>query len=122
MSEVALVADHLIIVGRGRVLADTIVRELVRQAGGDTVAVASADPARLRGLLAGPGVEITATTGSEQLSVTGMSAREIGTRAAEHGIALFELTARTVSLEDAFMALTKDAVEYHSETTVARAA
>ncbi|CAI7974305.1 MULTISPECIES: ABC transporter ATP-binding protein [unclassified Parafrankia] len=122
MSEVALVADHLIIVGRGRVLADTTVQELVRQAGGDTVAVASADPARLRGLLAGPGVEITATTGSEQLSVTGMSAREIGTRAAEHGIALFELTARTVSLEDAFMALTKDAVEYHSETTVARAA
>ncbi|OHV45105.1 multidrug ABC transporter ATP-binding protein [Parafrankia soli] len=122
MSEVALVADHLIIVGRGRVLAGTTVQELVRQAGGDTVAVASADPARLRGLLAGPGVEITASTGSEQLSVTGMSAREIGTRAAEHGIALFELTARTVSLEDAFMALTKDAVEYHSETTVARAA
>lgn len=116
MSEMALVADHLIVVGRGRVLADTTVRELVRQAGGDTVVVASADPARLRGVLAGPGVGITAL-GPEELSVTGLSAREVGTRAAGHGIALFELTARTVSLEDAFMALTKDAVEYHSETT-----
>jgi ABC-2 type transport system ATP-binding protein len=122
MSEMALVADHLIIVGRGRVLADTTVQELVAQAGGDTVVVASADPARLRRVLAGPGVEITGRPGSEQLSVTGTSPRAIGIAAAEHGIALFELTARAVSLEEAFMELTKDAVEYHSATTSARAA
>jgi ABC-2 type transport system ATP-binding protein len=122
MSEMALVADHLIIVGRGRVLADTTVQELVRQGGGDTVVVASADPAQLRGVLAGPGVEVTGRPGSEQLSVTGMSPRMIGITAAEHGIALFELTARTVSLEEAFMELTKDSVEYHSATTSARAA
>ncbi|MEN3306027.1 MAG: type transport system ATP-binding protein [Micromonosporaceae bacterium] len=122
MSEMALVADHLIIVGRGRVLADTTVQELVAQAGGDTVMVASADPARLRRVLAGPGVEITGRPGSEQLSVTGTSPRAIGIAAAEHGIALFELTARAVSLEEAFMELTKDAVEYHSATTSARAA
>jgi ABC-2 type transport system ATP-binding protein len=122
MSEMALVADHLIIVGRGRVLADTTVQDLVRQAGGDTVVVASADPAQLRRLLAGPGVEITGRPGSEQLSVTGMSARAIGITAAEHGIAVFELTAKAVSLEEAFMELTKDAVEYHSATTSARAA
>ena len=121
MSEMALVADHLIVVGRGRVLADTTVQQLVREVGGDTVVVASADPARLRGVLAGPGVEVTGRPGSEQLSVAGLSAREIGTRAAEHGIALFELTAKAVSLEEAFMELTKDAVEYHA-TTTARAA
>jgi ABC-2 type transport system ATP-binding protein len=121
MTEMALVADHLIVVGRGRVLADTTVQDLVREAGGDTVLVASADPAQLRRVLAGPGVEITGQPGSEQLSVTGSSARAIGLTAAEHGIALFELTARTVSLEDAFMELTKDSVEYHAAST-ARAA
>jgi ABC-2 type transport system ATP-binding protein len=122
MSEMALVADHLIVVGRGRVLADTTVPELVRQMGGDAVLVASADPARLRSVLAGPGVEITGHPGSEELTVTGTSARDIGIKAAEHGIALFELTAKSVSLEEAFMELTKDAVEYHSASTSARAA
>ncbi|MFD4398239.1 ATP-binding cassette domain-containing protein [Kitasatospora sp. NPDC059811] len=117
MSEVALVADHLIIVGRGRLLADTTVQDLVRQAGGDVVKVASADPARLRTALAGPGVEVTGRSGSEELLVTGLAAREIGLRAAEQGIALFELTTRTVSLEEAFMELTRDAVEYHGTTT-----
>jgi ABC-2 type transport system ATP-binding protein len=125
MTEMALVAEHLIIVGRGRLLADTTVDELVRQAGGDTVQVATADPARLREVLAGPGIEITGHAGTEELQVTGMSARAIGIRAAEHGIALFELTARTVSLEEAFMELTRDAVEYHGTTgieTLGRAA
>ncbi|MFC9284612.1 ATP-binding cassette domain-containing protein [Streptomyces collinus] len=117
MSEVALVADHLIIVGRGRLLADTTVRDLVREAGGDTVKVATNDPARLRDVLAGPGVEITGRVGTEELQVTGASAREIGLKAAEHGIPLFELTSKAVSLEEAFMELTRDAVEYHGTTT-----
>jgi ABC-2 type transport system ATP-binding protein len=117
MSEVALVADHLIIVGRGRLLADTTVQDLVREAGGDTVKVATDDPARMRDVLAGPGVEITGRIGSEELQVTGMSAREIGLKAAEHGITLFELTTKAVSLEEAFMELTRDAVEYHGSTT-----
>ncbi|MEU1711207.1 ATP-binding cassette domain-containing protein [Streptomyces sp. NPDC005706] len=117
MSEVSLVADHLIIVGRGRLLADTTVRDLVRAAGGDSVQVATADPTRLRDVLAGPGVEITGRIGSEELQVTGVSAREIGLKAAEHGIPLFELTSRAVSLEEAFMELTRDAVEYHGATT-----
>ncbi|MFE5404380.1 ABC transporter ATP-binding protein [Streptomyces sp. NPDC056580] len=117
MSEVALVADHLIVVGRGRLLADTTVRDLVREAGGDCVKVATSDPARLRDALAGPGVEITGRIGSEELQVTGLSARQIGLTAAEHGIALFELTGKAVSLEEAFMELTRDAVEYHGSTT-----
>ncbi|MGW3511577.1 ATP-binding cassette domain-containing protein [Streptomyces sp. NPDC000994] len=117
MSEVSLVADHLIIVGRGRLLADTTVRDLVREAGGDAVKVATDDPARLREVLAGYGVEITGRVGSEELQVTGLSAREIGLKAAEHRIPLFELTTKAVSLEEAFMELTRDAVEYHGSTT-----
>jgi ABC-2 type transport system ATP-binding protein len=117
MSEMALVADHLIIVGRGRLLADTTVADLVRAAGGDTVLVSAQEPARLREVLAGPGVSVTGRAGSEQLRVTGLSAREIGLRAAQHHIALFELTRHTVSLEEAFMELTRDAVEYHGTTT-----
>ncbi|MGW2832573.1 ATP-binding cassette domain-containing protein [Streptomyces sp. NPDC001286] len=119
MSEMALVADHLIVVGRGRLLADTTVRDLVRQAGGDTVTVKTQDPARLREALAGPGVDITGHVGSEELQITGITAREIGLKAAEHGIALFELSPRTMSLEQAFMDLTRDAVEYHGTTTTA---
>ncbi|MYS84700.1 ABC transporter ATP-binding protein [Embleya scabrispora] len=123
MTEMALVADHLIIVGQGRLLADTTVHDLVRRAGGDTVSVATADPARLREVLAGPGVEITGRGGEEELYVVGLTAREIGLKAAAAGIALFELTARTVSLEAAFMELTKDSVEYHGTTEIsARAA
>ena len=118
MSEMALVADRLIIVGRGRLLADTSVDELVRQAGGDAVRVATADPARLRDALAGPGVQIVGT-GSEGLEVTGLSARSIGTTAADHGIALYELTTVKVSLEQAFMDLTRDDVVYHGKELAA---
>jgi ABC-2 type transport system ATP-binding protein len=118
MSEMALVADHLIIVGRGRLLADTTVDELVNQANGDSVRVATNDPARLREVLVGPGVEITGRAGSEELQVSGLTTRAIGLKAADAGIALFELTAKTVSLEEAFMDLTRDAVEYHGTTEV----
>jgi ABC-2 type transport system ATP-binding protein len=117
MSEMALVADHLIIVGRGRLLADTTVQDLIRQAGGDSVKVATADPARLRQVLAAPGVDISRKAGSEELRVTGMSPRSIGLAAAEHGIPLFELTATTVSLEQAFMDLTRDSVEYQGSAS-----
>jgi ABC-2 type transport system ATP-binding protein len=122
MTEMALVADHLIVVGRGRLLADTTVQDLVRQADGDSVTVATIDPARLREVLAGPGVEITGRAGSEELQVSGMTARTIGLKAAGAGIALFELTVKTVSLEEAFMELTRDAVEYHGTTTISRSA
>ncbi|MFJ3799281.1 ATP-binding cassette domain-containing protein [Streptomyces sp. NPDC090088] len=122
MSEMALVADHLIVVGRGRLLADTTVGDLVREAGGDTVHVATQDPARLRDVLAGPEIGIEGRIGSEELLVTGLSAREIGLKAAEHGIALFQLSTRQMSLEQAFMDLTKDAVEYHGATTTTETA
>jgi ABC-2 type transport system ATP-binding protein len=122
MSEMALVAEHLIIIGRGRLLADTTIETLVREAGSDTVAVTAAEPARLRDLLSGPGVQISGESGSEQLSVAGLSARQIGTIAAEHGIALYELTQHRGSLEEAFMNLTRESVEFHASTQPARSA
>ena len=117
MSEMALTAARLVVIGRGRLIADTTVADLIRQAGGDSVKVITADPARLRAVLAGSGVEISGRPHSKELLVTGMSLRSIGLAAAQHGIALFELSAKTISLEEAFMDLTRDAVEYHSSTT-----
>jgi ABC-2 type transport system ATP-binding protein len=114
MSEMALTATDLIIVGRGRLLADTTVAGFIEQAGGDSVKVVSADSARLRELLLGPDVTVTGEAGSETLVVNGLAAREIGQRAADAAIAVYELTPQAVSLEEAFMALTGDTVEYRS--------
>jgi ABC-2 type transport system ATP-binding protein len=76
----------------------------------------------LRDVLAGPGVEILGRAGSEELDVTGLSARSVGTTAAEHGITLYELRTKKVSLEEAFMDLTRDTVVYHGTTELAERA
>jgi len=113
MSEMAQTADRLVIVGRGRLLADTTVDALVEQSAGNTVRVASSETERLRSLLMGPGVAVT-PTGAERLVVAGLDTRQIGQLAAKHQVPLYELAIESVSLEDAFMKLTHDAVEYHS--------
>ncbi|MFI5792328.1 ABC transporter ATP-binding protein [Streptomyces sp. NPDC051677] len=113
MSETALIADHLVIIGRGRLLADTTVDDFTREASGGGVKVVSSEAARLRSLLAGPDVTISSSS-AEELLVTGRDAREIGTIAAQHGVPLYELTPQAVSLEAAFMDLTRDVVEYQS--------
>jgi ABC-2 type transport system ATP-binding protein len=110
MGETALIADHLVVVGRGRLLADTTVAELTAQTAGG-VKVASTDAPRLRSLLTGPGVTIDSPT-TDTMLVTGLDAHRIGAVAAAHGVALYELTPVGVSLEQAFMDLTHDAVEY----------
>ncbi|MEU6351180.1 ATP-binding cassette domain-containing protein [Streptomyces sp. NPDC047072] len=113
MSETALIADHLVIIGRGRLLADTTVEDFTREASGGGVRVASGEAVRLRSLLAGPDVTISSSS-AEELLVSGRDAREIGAIAAHNGIALYELTPQAVSLEAAFMDLTRDVVEYQS--------
>ncbi|PVC90921.1 multidrug ABC transporter ATP-binding protein [Streptomyces sp. CS090A] len=120
MSEMALTADHLIVIGRGRLLADTTVDELVRQAGGASVKVVTPQPDDLRAHLAAPGVEITTaattpTTSLHELHVWGAESARIGAVAAAHGITLHELTPQTVSLEQAFMDLTQDAADHRSQ-------
>ncbi|WIX98974.1 ATP-binding cassette domain-containing protein [Amycolatopsis mongoliensis] len=112
MSEMAQTADHLVVIGRGRLVADTAVSELVRGEG--TVLVRTPDPGFAR-LLATAGA--TVREGAEaSLVVSGMTSGEIGKLAAYHGVALAELTPQRVSLEDAFMELTKDSVEYEGVT------
>ncbi|MGA4841018.1 ATP-binding cassette domain-containing protein [Streptomyces sp. G45] len=111
MSEMALTAHHLIIVGRGRLLADTTVERFVRDSGTGSVKVVSPEAARLAELLAGPGTTVTSDTPGT-LDVRGADAEHIGRTAAAHAIPLFELTPQTASLEQAFMDLTHDSVEY----------
>ncbi|WP_329550606.1 ABC transporter ATP-binding protein [Streptomyces sp. NBC_00696] len=113
MSEMAQTADRLVVVGRGRLLAETTVDALVEQSDDKGVRVATGEPARLRSLLAAPGVTVT-STGAERLVVSGLDTRRIGQVAAEHQVPLYELVSESVSLEEAFMHLTQDAVEYQS--------
>ncbi len=113
-SEIALTADHLVVIGRGRLIADSTVAEVVSQATvGAAVLVRSPRVDELWELLSGPAVEIARIDGGA-LSVRGVGAEAIGELAARNGIALHELTPQQASLEDAFMRLTGDAVEYHA--------
>ncbi|MEV4145677.1 ATP-binding cassette domain-containing protein [Amycolatopsis sp. NPDC049691] len=108
MSEMAQTADHLVVIGRGRLVADTAVSELVRGEG--TVLVRTPDAGFAR-LLVTAGAEVR--EGAEaSLVVSGLTSGEIGKLAAYHGVALAELTPQRVSLEDAFMELTRDSLEY----------
>jgi ABC-2 type transport system ATP-binding protein len=113
MSEMALTADHLVIVGRGRLLADTTVEAFVRDSGASAVKVVSPEAATLVTLLDGPGVDLERTAPGELL-VRGTDSETVGRTAAAHGIPLYELTPVTASLEQAFMDLTHDAVEYQT--------
>ncbi|MET9525982.1 ATP-binding cassette domain-containing protein [Streptomyces coeruleorubidus] len=111
MSEMALTAEHLVIIGRGRLLADTTVTDFVRDSGAGIVKVVTPQASDLVRLLTAPGVDITTDTPGT-LQVRGTDAQHIGRAAAAHGIPLYELTPGTASLEEAFMDLTRDAVEY----------
>jgi ABC-2 type transport system ATP-binding protein len=114
MSEMALTAGHLLVIGKGRLIADTSVDEFVRSSSQRSVHVRSPQAAELaaRGRQAGATVE--AGTGPDVLEITGMDSAEVGRLAAAHGIALSELIPVRASLEEAFMELTRDSVEYQA--------
>jgi ABC-2 type transport system ATP-binding protein len=113
MSEMALTATRLIVVGRGRLIADTTVDEFVARASGSAVMVRTPEAARLRDLLLAPDVSITSEQ-ADVLHVEGLNAEQIGTVAWRAQVPVFELTTRQASLEQAFMELTQDSVEYRS--------
>ncbi|GID96655.1 ATP-binding cassette domain-containing protein [Amorphoplanes digitatis] len=113
MSEMALTAEHLVVVGRGRLIADVSVAEFIERAARDTVLVRTPRAVELHDLVAGPGVTVLGVERGA-FEVSGLSAAEIGDRAAAAGIALHELTLLRPSLEEAFMELTRDVVEYQS--------
>ncbi len=116
MSEMALTAEHLIVVGRGRLIADVSVAEFTARAASNTVRVRSPQAAQLRDQLAGPDVTITSLEPGV-LEITGLTTDQIGDHAAESGFTLHELFPQQASLEEAFMEMTRDAVEYHATTT-----
>jgi ABC-2 type transport system ATP-binding protein len=111
MSEMALTARQLVIIGRGRLVADTSVEELTSRVGGDRVSVRSPQAGRLRELLVRSGATVTSEEPGA-LVVGGLAAEEIGSVAAGHGVPVTELTPRRVSLEDAYMDITRGAVEF----------
>jgi ABC-2 type transport system ATP-binding protein len=113
MSEMAMTADHLIIIGRGRLIADLSVEELTDQASRSHVRVRTPDAGPLAELLAAPGVNVEARA-RDLLEVTGLESEAIGELARRHDLALYELTPVRASLEDAFMELTRDAIEYRA--------
>jgi ABC-2 type transport system ATP-binding protein len=112
MSEMAMIADHLIIIGRGRLLADTPAAEFVSRARRD-VLVKSPRSAELAALLTVGGATVSPDEAGG-LAVTGTDAPGIGELAAAHGIAVHELVPRHASLEDAYLDLTSGSADYHS--------
>ncbi|MGX1575448.1 ABC transporter ATP-binding protein [Cellulosimicrobium funkei] len=115
MSEVALTADHIIVIGKGRIIADAPVSDIVNGSQQRTVRVRTPHATQLAELLTSDGATVTSDEPS-LLVVTGADAPGIGELAAAKGFVLHELTPVTSTLEDAYMALTADAVEYQTDS------
>ena len=113
MSEMAMTAQHLIVIGRGRLIADAGTEELIAQAAPGVVRVRSTDPEALAALLRSPDVAVS-TDGDGALAVSGLSTDQVGRAAGAAGITLLELTAQQASLEEAFVDMTRDAVEFRA--------
>ncbi|WP_136709815.1 ATP-binding cassette domain-containing protein [Agromyces sp. H66] len=114
MSEMAQTADHLIVLGKGRIITDAPVADVIAGNTGTRVRVRSPHASQLADLLAGPDVSVMRSEAG-LLEITGVEASGIGDLAAEHSLAIHELTTLNASLEEAYMALTADAVEYRTE-------
>ncbi|MBK0417438.1 ABC transporter ATP-binding protein [Leucobacter sp. CSA1] len=117
MSEMAQTADRVIVLGRGRVVADAPIAEFISEGRSERVTVVSPDAARLASVLLGPDpspeLQIE-PQGEERFTVTGLSAARVGEIAAANGVVLHELTPQAASLEEAYLALTRDQVEYQA--------
>ncbi|WFR66889.1 ABC transporter ATP-binding protein [Curtobacterium flaccumfaciens] len=114
MSEMALTADRIVVMGRGRVLADTDLADLVASSTEGSVTVRTPEPERLMSAIAGLDVAIAYEDGGG-LRVRGLGAERIGEAAAASGIVLHQLASTAASLEQAYLELTHDEVEYRSE-------
>ncbi len=121
MSEMAQTADHLIVIGRGRLIADTSTADLIESFPGRDVLVRSPRAAELAGLITARGATVHREDDGA-LVVTGLAAAAIGDLAAERGIAVHALVARTASLEDAYLDLTGESVEYRAAAPEAEGA
>jgi ABC-2 type transport system ATP-binding protein len=111
MSEMALTAEHLIVIGKGRLIADCSVADLTSQAANDRVTVGSVDNVRMRALLAAESA-VVEEQADGNLAVSGLTAEQIGRIAATAGLALTRLTPQEATLEEAFMAVTRSSLDY----------
>jgi ABC-2 type transport system ATP-binding protein len=118
MSEMALTADHLIVIGRGKLIRDEGVNDFVQSSSRQSVRVRTPRAEEFSAYLQAAGASVRPLTDG-MLEVTGADSPTIGELAASHGIALHELTPERASLEEAFMELTSDSVEYHASGAVA---
>jgi ABC-2 type transport system ATP-binding protein len=116
MSEMALTAQHLVVIGRGRLIADTGTEEFIARAAPGVVRARSTDPDALAALLRSRDVAVSAN-GDGALAVSGVSTDQVGRLAGAAGITLLELTAQQASLEEAFVDMTRDAVEFRAPST-----
>ncbi|WP_166872590.1 ABC transporter ATP-binding protein [Salinibacterium sp. ZJ450] len=116
MSEMAMTADHIIVLGRGRIIADAPVGDVVAMASTATVRVRTPQPDALVNALRGPDVTVTQTADANVLQVAGLDAPAIGEIAARSGVIVHELSTVTASLEEAYMSLTQDDIEYRTST------
>jgi len=111
MSELQDTADHLVVAGRGHVIADTSMQELIAKASGDRVVLRTASPSEATTVLrsAGAAVEVT---GSDTLMASGLPAGQVVRLLSARGVPFSEVSAHRATLEQAYMELTRDAVEF----------
>lgn len=113
MSEMALMADHLIVIGRGTILADCSMQQFMADHAASYVRVKAPQSTDVEALLVGRGLDVNRT--GDELRVQGLDAAAVGELIGSKGLLLHELTLVRSSLEDAFMTLTADSVEYHAK-------
>jgi ABC-2 type transport system ATP-binding protein len=114
MSELQDTASHLVVVGRGRVIADTSVADLLAAASGDRIFLRTTEAAQAMTVLEHAGATVTAT-GPGTLTITGLAAGRVAALLGEHAVPLSEISEHRATLEEAYMRLTQDAVEYRAE-------
>jgi ABC-2 type transport system ATP-binding protein len=113
MSELQDTADHVVIIGRGKVIADTSVADLLASVSGDRVMLRTAAGTQAAAVLANAGATV-AVTGPDSLTISGLPAERVVALLSESSVPFAEVTAHRATLEEAYMELTKDAVEYQS--------
>ncbi|AOP51567.1 ABC transporter ATP-binding protein [Streptomyces lydicus] len=113
MSEMALTADHLVVIGQGRLMADTSMKDFIHQNSRSYVRMRSPEQEKLRDALQGEGIRAVAV-GDGSLEIDGVPVERLGELAAAHHLVLHELSPQHASLEEAFMRLTAGSVEYHA--------
>ena len=114
MRELQDSADHLVVAGRGKVIADTSVAELIADASGDRVMLRTGSRSEAMTVLAHAGATVAAT-GSDTLTVSGLAAEQVVARLSEAGVGFSEISAHRATLEEAYMELTRDAVEFRAQ-------